>query len=125
MELKALYTEGNKPESVDKAEETRKVFLDAMKTFLAMPTNPVLSAEQKKKITDKVEWLLANEFRPTFWRNLDCQLNLRVIEGVVQMTPKLLVWAEYRKQSVPKVKEGQTIPHAKNGKIIRSAKGLS
>lgn len=125
MTLKPLYTEGNKPETVIEADITRAEFLGKVSAYLAGPCNPELTDEQKQKVIDKIKWLLENEFRPTYWQSVAVQLNPRVIDGVTQLMPKLLLWAEYRKQPVYKHKEGQSIPHAKNGKIIRSAKGLS
>jgi hypothetical protein len=116
---------GNTEEIVKAGTILRDRIFQRLPLVLNFPHLPQLTETEKNKIIDKLTWLANHEERASFYLQYETIANLRpgTIEEPTKLTPTIIKWAG--KVKTPDYKEPkQKIGNAKNGRIIRDAKGL-
>jgi hypothetical protein len=126
MALPELNDPSIKADALEKASAIRDQFLENIMGKVNHPQAfPQLTDEQKQKVLDKITYLLQNEPRPRFWLALVEQLEPNFRNDKEMIRPMVLKWAGVIKIKKPSEGDGQqTIGNAKNGRVIRSSKGL-
>jgi hypothetical protein len=113
-----------KESAIQTATSIRARFLETISGFLDSPHLPELSDGEKDAILTRVINLLNTDTRPRFWSSLANQLQPRVVNGVVMLTPTLLKWAGKKKVDYKNKEAKQKAGHAANGRVVRSTRGL-
>jgi hypothetical protein len=93
---------------------------------LEAPHRPQLTEEQKNKIIEKLVYLANHEYKAAYYRNaliLTASLRPGTVDSPTRLSPMVLKWVGYIKMA-PYKEPQQKIRNAKNGRIIRNAKGL-
>lgn len=93
---------------------------------LEAPHHPQLTEEQKTKIIEKLVYLANYEYKAAYYRNaliLTASLRPGTVDSPTRLSPMVLKWVGYIKMATYK-EPRQKMSNAKNGRVIRSAKGL-
>lgn len=120
-----LQLDARNPKELAVAEEIRRDILEFLPLVLEAPHFPPLTADEKQTIHLKLAFLRTQETRASYFGNVAGISYLRpgTVEAPTKLTPQLMRWAGRR--GMPKYKEPkQQIPGAKNGRILKTGKGL-
>lgn len=93
---------------------------------LEAPHRPQLTEEQKFKIIEKLVYLANHEYKAAYYRNsliLTATLRPGTTDNPTRLSLMVLKWAGYIKMA-PYKEPRQKIGNARNGRVIRDAKGL-
>ena len=119
-------TGSNDPEKLPTANTVRKNLFEFLPQILNGPHEPELTQDEKDLVTDKLLWLVENEYRCSYWNSVAMfasTLRPGTANEPTKLSPLILKWAgrfkgvKYREQTA-KAK------HAANGRVIRKPGGL-
>lgn len=125
MNLPEITDSNVPPNYVQQAKDIQFRFFDCILAQVENPeVTPKLTPEQKETLCAKLLGMLQVEDRASFWVSLKEQIEPHIVKGKPRLRPKVLKWAGFIKVKPPSDEEGQKIGHAKNGRVIRSTRGL-